>query len=212
MMEPHEQAPLEIRPEPEGVDPIRVDGDGSARRKDLRPSPGDRSPTAAIRVSGIVLLILAALAALAFIVLRGGLTYPLQPAPGPASLRSDAVVTAAKPSAETPTSPIGSPTPVASPSLEETPAPTPSPTPTATPTPPATSRPEPTPSSDRYAVLRPCPGTADCWIYTVRSGDNLFSIAHWFGVSLDIVRAMNPWTESNGIRAGDELRLPPPSR
>ena len=27
----------------------------------------------------------------------------------------------------------------------------------------------------------PCPDQPNCWIYTVRSGDNLFSIAHYFG-------------------------------
>jgi LysM repeat protein len=61
-------------------------------------------------------------------------------------------------------------------------------------------------------VLAPCPAAPDCWIYTVRSGDNLVSIAHWFGVPLDTVYEMNPWARTSGLRPGQELRLPPPTR
>jgi hypothetical protein len=46
----------------------------------------------------------------------------------------------------------------------------------------------------------------------VRRGDNLFSIANYFGVPLRRVYAMNPWLENSGLRAGQELRLPPPTR
>jgi hypothetical protein len=45
----------------------------------------------------------------------------------------------------------------------------------------------------------------------VRSGDNLTSIANYFGVSLAKVRAMNPWT-SGGLTVGRGLRIPPPTR
>ena len=59
--------------------------------------------------------------------------------------------------------------------------------------------------------MKPCPGTPDCYIYIVRSGDNLFSIAKYFGVPLKTVQAMNPWTKS-GLVAGKELRIPTPTR
>jgi LysM repeat protein len=45
----------------------------------------------------------------------------------------------------------------------------------------------------------------------VRRGDNLFSIAKYFGVPLKTVQAMNPWTKS-GLVAGHELRIPTPTR
>jgi Tfp pilus assembly protein FimV len=86
--------------------------------------------------------------------------------------------------------------------------PSPTPTPGSTPTP----TPRPSPTSDRYELLRPCPNTPRCWIYTVRSGDNLFSIANYFGVSLQSIYDRNPWARSTGLRKGQELRLPPPTR
>ncbi len=72
---------------------------------------------------------------------------------------------------------------------------------------------EPTaaPTSDRYALLTACPDKPDCWIYRVRSGDNLFSIAKYFGVPLATVKALNPWTQS-GLKVGRDLILPPPTR
>ena len=54
-------------------------------------------------------------------------------------------------------------------------------------------------------VITRCPGRSDCWSYTVRTGDNLFSIAHWFGVSLDRIHAMNPWARTRGIHPGNDL-------
>ena len=63
------------------------------------------------------------------------------------------------------------------------------------------------PTSDRFAVMTRCPGRSDCWIYTIRTGDNLFSIAHWFGVSLDRIYAMNPWARTRGIQAGNDLPI-----
>jgi hypothetical protein len=124
--------------------------------------------------------------------------------------------------------PTASAAPTPSPSLVPSPSPTPAPTPSASPvatplaTPVATPvvTPEPTPrrtatprpTSDRFAVISRCPGRRDCWIYTIRTGDNLFSIAHWFGVSLDRIYAMNPWARSHGIRPGNELLIPTPTR
>lgn len=108
-------------------------------------------------------------------------------------------------------------TPIATSSPSPTPAvtlsPTPSPTPTPTPTPTATPKPTPTPkpTSARYALLKPCPDKPNCWIYIIRSGDNLYSIANYFGVSLKTIQAWNPWTQ-NGLTVGRELRIPPPTR
>jgi len=98
------------------------------------------------------------------------------------------------------------PTLVVTTSTAGTPSPTPSPTPRPTRTP------RPTPSSDRYQLLTACPNTPRCWIYTVRRGDNVFSIAHYFGVSTDAVYSRNPWLRNTGLRAGQQLRLPPPTR
>jgi hypothetical protein len=87
-------------------------------------------------------------------------------------------------------------------------APSLAPTPATTLTPSAT----PVASSDRYALLEPCGDEPDCWIYTVREGDNLDSIARYFGVPFDVVVERNPWTETTPLVAGQELRLPPPTR
>jgi hypothetical protein len=103
---------------------------------------------------------------------------------------------------------------VASASAEPSPEPTATPSaPAATPppTPKPTPRPTPAPTSDRFAVLTRCPSTPDCWIYRIRAGDNLRSIANWFGVSYDRMLAMNP-NLRRPIQPGEELRIPTPTR
>jgi LysM repeat protein len=91
-------------------------------------------------------------------------------------------------------------------------APSSSPSPSLAATPTANPTPVATPRSDRYKLLKACPNTPKCWIYTVRSGDNVYSIAHYFGVSQDSIYARNPWLRNTGLRAGQQLRLPPPTR
>jgi hypothetical protein len=76
----------------------------------------------------------------------------------------------------------------------------------------ASSSASPRPTTGRYALLDPCPDRPRCWLYTVRSGDNLFSIGRYFGVPLEAVRRLNPWTRTQGIRAGQRLVLPSPTR
>ena len=151
----------------------------------------------------IALLVVSAGASFAFVLVRGGLN--------------------GKPSSSGPAAAvIATPTPRAAATPTLAPATTPSPTARATPTPTATATPRPTPtptpsvtprpSSDRYALLEPCPAKPDCYIYTVRRGDNLSAIAKYFGTTLDVVRRLNPWTQTKGISAGDKLFLPPPTR
>ena len=70
----------------------------------------------------------------------------------------------------------------------------------------------PAPTSDRYAVLVACPGSTTCWTYTIRRGDNLVSIANWFGVPLATIYDMNPGLRTTPIRAGMQIRIPAPTR
>lgn len=111
-----------------------------------------------------------------------------------------------------PTDPAPVPTPQL-PEVSSPPAVTLTPTPIVIPTRAPTPSPAPTPQSgsDRYLLLEPCPDAPECWIYTVRSGDNLVSIARYFGISLDVVIELNPWTETTQLVPDQELRLPPPT-
>ena len=166
-------------------------------------------------LGSLVVLVISASASLAFVMARGGLELvAAAPTSSPAPSATAVAVASVAPAptvAVTPTPVLTpAPTPSPSPSPSASPSPTPTPTPTASPTEKPTAKPAAT--SDRYAVLRPCPDAPQCWIYRVRAGDNLYSIAHWFGVSLDSIYARNPWTRTEGLRAGQELRLPPPTR
>jgi LysM repeat protein len=177
----------------------------------LAPARPRSGPTPAT-LSALVALVLAFSASVAFVLAKGGLT--LQAAALASTAPSAAAVALATPS-PTPAplpSPTASPLVSASPSIA--PSATPTATPSVTPTPTATavaSR-TPQPTSSRYALLTACPNKPRCWIYTVRSGDNLFSIAHYFGVPLSTVRRLNPWTRTQALRAGKQLVLPPPTR
>jgi LysM repeat protein len=164
----------------------------------------------AVRRSAVIVLILAIATAAAFVFFRGGLTYPLQPAPGAGPASQGAVrPPSPSPSAVAPSASIV-PSATPSPSLAPTESASSSAEPSPTSSPRRTATPRPT--SDRFAVLERCPSTPDCWIYTVRSGDNLFSIANWFGVSLERIEAMNPWVKDTGLRAGQDLKIPTPTR
>jgi LysM repeat protein len=152
----------------------------------------------------LIVLVMAVSASVAFALTRGGLVLEgAGPSPSLVAVLPSPTSLPVEPTPViTPVPPSVAPTASSSPSA------TPSSTPSATPTP----KPAATPTSDRYKLLKACPNTPKCWIYTVRSGDNLYSIAHYFGVSQDSIYARNPWLKQSGLRAGQQLRLPPPTR
>ena len=152
----------------------------------------------------LVILVMTISASAAFVMARGGLVL----SGDLASPSAAAIVATASPSISSTPSFSASPSVSVAPTPSATPLPTPSATPSATPAPTPTG----TPRSDRYKLLTACPNTPNCWIYTVRHGDNVFSIAHYFGVSTDSIYARNPWLKQTGLRAGQHLRLPPPTR
>ncbi len=172
-----------------------------------------REPTSPAVIGAALVLAASLAASFGFLAVRGGITVPLGSAsPGPVAVVPDPSASPSGPpavSAPPPASTVPSLAPTASPTAVPTPTPTPAPTPTPTPAP--TPTPTPRPSSDRYAVLTACPSEPDCWIYVIRSGDNLRSIANWFGVSYDRMIGMNPNLRTP-IHAGDRLRIPTPTR
>ena len=187
---------------------------------DAPPTAQKREPVSTA-VIGAALIFLAAIAAsFAFLAVRGGFEFAAATTPTPslvavvpfpsassAAIASPIVSAASSPSAGLSAAPSESPAPAPTATPVATPAPTATPVPTAAPT----RTPTPAPTSDRFALLTKCPGTSDCWIYEIRSGDNLVSIAHYFGVDYDRMRAMNPNLQVP-IQAGEKLRIPTPTR
>jgi hypothetical protein len=177
-------------------------------------------PSAAVLGAAVALAVAASLS-VGFLLVRGGFDLALaSPSPNPVAIVDPSPGPTSPGVAQTPsTSPAAtpSPTPTESPMPSPTPSPTSIPTVAASPTPPVTPTvtPKPTaaPTSNRYAYLKPCPSGPDCWVYTVRSGDNLQSIVNWFGVPYATVIRMNPQiSDPTQIRAGDMVRMPPPTR
>jgi hypothetical protein len=175
-----------------------------------------KGPSVAV-VGAALTLAIAAFMSVGFLLVRGGFDLAL------ASPSANNVVAAAATPGPTTisvaTSPSAppSPSPSTMASVEPTPSVTSSPTPIATPTPTVapsrTPAPKETPTSDRYALLKPCPSTPNCWVYTVRSGDNFRSIVDWFGVPYDTVVSMNPQIpDPTRITTGVKIRMPPPTR
>jgi LysM domain len=165
--------------------------------------------------AALAVLVLSFGVSVAFVVANGGLTLPVAAVAATASPSGTAAAAGplATPGAQpTPRTLASAGTSVPSVTPSAKPSGLPTATPIVTPSPSPATTPKPKPTSSRYALLKPCPDKPKCWIYVIRSGDNLVSIAHYFGVSVDRVRALNPWTRTQGLRAGRELILPPPTR
>jgi LysM domain len=161
---------------------------------------------------------------LAYTAANGGLSIPIPTATPPASA---AIAASATPSGATPVPSAGLP----SPSPASTPAPSLA---SATPASPAASAPAASApaasapaasapaasapaasgaTADRLALLEPCPGRPDCYVYTVRPGDNLTSIGLFFGVPFDTILRLNPWIgDPTTIHKGDRIVLTTPTR
>ncbi len=201
------------------------------RRATARPGGGlvARLPAMPPAIAAsLAVLALSATISFGFVVARGGIDLPAGTgSSGTAGASGGAVQPSAPGSASTaPVGPSASPGGGAGasqgagsgPGQTGAPEPSPSlapgasggPAPTAPPASPSAA-PQGGPSASRLAVLKPCPGKSGCYVYTIRAGDNLYSIAHWFGVPLDTVYAWNPAVKS-GIRPGMAIRIPTPTR
>jgi hypothetical protein len=175
-------------------------------------------PSVAVIGAALALAVAASLS-VGFLLVRGGFDLTLASptpsqlavaieSPGPTTI---SVAPTPSPTLSPTDSPLPSDSPSPPPTLSPSPAVTPSPT--VAPTPRPTPKPTTAPLSNRYQFLTKCPSTPNCWIYTVRAGDNLRSIVNWFGVPYDTVLNMNPQiTDPTLIRAGDRIRMPPPTR
>ncbi len=69
------------------------------------------------------------------------------------------------------------------------------------------------PSAARLALLTPCPGRSDCYLYVVRRGDTLYRIASYFGIAPATILRLNPAISDPSIVVlGSTLVLPTPTR
>jgi LysM repeat protein len=175
------------------------------------PRPRRQAAVPRATLAALLILVLSAGISFGFVVQRGGIELPVVAA-APSSTAIAVVASASPAAASVAPSVIASSSPTTGPT--PSPSPTPSPTPSATPSPTPSPTPKPTkkPTSDRYKLLKPCPNQDNCWIYTVRSGDNLSSIANYFGHSLKTIYKWNPQYPGTALRVGAQIRMPPPTR
>ena len=163
-----------------------------------------------------MVLALAAGISFGFVVQRGGIDLPSSRQPSGAAVvgpsrpaaTGTTTATASAPSATAAPTPAITAPPTESPNV----TPSPSPRPSATVSPSVAPSASGGPSASRLAVLKPCPGRTGCYVYTIRSGDNVFSIAHWFGVPQATVYNWNPTLKKTGIHSGMQIKVPTPTR
>jgi len=55
-----------------------------------------------------------------------------------------------------------------------------------------------------------CPDASGCYLYVVRSGDRLSTIAGRYGTTTSAIVALNPGIDPNSIRTGQTIRIPGP--
>ena len=179
-------------------------------------APRRRPTVPRATLAALLILVLSAGISFGFVLQRGGIDLPV--VAGSPEPTAQAVVASPSPEVTPPAAPAASatatPAPVVtlSPAPGSTPSPAPAPTVAPEPTVAPTRSPAPSPTSTRYALLEPCPDQTGCWIYKVRGGDNLYSIAKYFGHSLDTIYAWNPKYPASRLAAGDTIRMPPPTR
>lgn len=175
-------------------------------------APPAREPVSRAVLGSALVLVAALAASFGFLAVRGGFDVALvSPDPSQVAVAPTASQAPVPPSSSAPP-PSQTPAATVSPSVAPSPTPAPSTPPQSTP-PPPTPGPTPRPSSDRFALLTPCPSTPDCWIYVIRAGDNLRSIANYFGVSYERILDMNPSINDPAtVRPGFRLRIPTPTR
>lgn len=65
---------------------------------------------------------------------------------------------------------------------------------------------------DPFLRLPPCDDAPDCFLYTVRPGDRLSTIAGRYGITVEAILSANPaLTDPNAIYSGQVIRLPHPA-
>ena len=180
--------------------------------------PRRQPPVPRATLAALLILMLSAGISFGFVVQRGGIELPaVQGAARPSAV----AVVVAPSSSPSPAAPapsatplVATPSPSASPAVSPSPSASPSAPPSASPspTPPPTPKASPKPTSTRYKLLKPCPNKDGCWIYVVRSGDNLFSIAKYFGHSLATIYKWNSQYPGTALRVGAQIRMPAPTR
>jgi hypothetical protein len=164
-------------------------------------------------IGAIAILAISLLVTLTFTAAHGGLAIPVAASPAASPVASTAVVESPPPqgpSAAPSTAPSASPSP--SPSAASA-GPSSTPAGAGPSSGPTTSPAGSGPTADRLALLQPCPDRTDCYIYTVRAGDNLTSIGLFFGVPFDTILRLNPWIRDPAtIHKGDRVVITTPTR
>lgn len=144
--------------------------------------------------------LLAALASVAFVTIRGGLQLPASAASASPVAYGSALPPTGAPGTEAP----ATPGPTSTAAATASPVPLPTDGPTGAPSPAAT----PSGPRDPILALPGCPDRPGCFVYTVRRGDSYTAVSDRFGVPLWIMAALNPEvTDTRLIVVGQSLYL-----